>query len=89
MLAGGAGGQASNGLVAEYHFDGDANDSSGGGNHGTINGALFVTGVSEQALSFDGVDDYVEISKYYKFTATLTYGSNTTSSEAAFTIRRR
>ncbi len=63
MLAGGAGAQASNGLVAEYHFDGDANDSSGGGNHGTINGALFVTGVSEQALSFDGVDDYVEISK--------------------------
>lgn len=48
------------GLVAEYHFDGDARDSSGNGNDGTINGAAFVDGVSGQALSFDGVDDYVD-----------------------------
>jgi hypothetical protein len=32
------------GAVAEYHFDGDANDSSGNGNDGTIYGATFVDG---------------------------------------------
>jgi hypothetical protein len=30
------------GLVAEWHFDGDAKDSSGNGNDGTIYGAIFV-----------------------------------------------
>ncbi|MCK4797404.1 MAG: LamG domain-containing protein, partial [Spirochaetes bacterium] len=49
----------SNGLVAEWHFDGDAKDSSGNGNDGVIYGATFVDGVSDKALSFDGVDDYV------------------------------
>ena len=54
---------AEQGLVADYHFDGDANDSSGNENNGTIyGGAAFVDGVSGQALSFDGVDDYVNVS---------------------------
>ena len=46
-------------LVAYYPFDGDTNDHSGNGNDGTNNGATFVSGVSGQALSFDGTDDYV------------------------------
>ena len=51
------------GPIAEYHFNGNALDSSGNGNDGTINGgATFVPGKYGQALSFDGVDDYVEIS---------------------------
>ncbi|MCE8429754.1 MAG: PxKF domain-containing protein [Candidatus Methanoperedens sp.] len=55
--------QLSNGLIAEYHFDSDAKDSSGNGNDGTINGgAAFVDGVEGKAMSFDGVDDYVETS---------------------------
>jgi len=49
------------GLVGDWHFDGSASDSSGNGNHGTINGATFVQGVSGQALSFDGVDDMVVV----------------------------
>lgn len=49
------------GLVGTWHFDGNAQDSSGNGNHGTINGATFVQGINGQALSFDGVDDYVDI----------------------------
>ncbi len=52
-------GAAVSGLVGEWHFDGNAQDSSGNGNHGTISGATFVTGISGQALSFDGVNDYV------------------------------
>lgn len=55
------------GLEAEYHFSGDATDSSGNGNDATINGATFTTdknGVSNQALSFDGVNDYVNKSPF-------------------------
>lgn len=48
-------------IVAEYHFDGNAQDSSGNGNHGVISGATFVQGISGQALSFDGLDDYVNM----------------------------
>ncbi|WP_167879431.1 LamG-like jellyroll fold domain-containing protein [Methanococcoides sp. NM1] len=47
------------GLVAYYPFDGDVRDYSGNNNHGTNNGAVFVSGVRNQALSFDGKDDYV------------------------------
>jgi hypothetical protein len=53
--------QSEDGLVGEWHFDGDAKDSSGNGNDGTVYGATFVDGVRGQALSFDGVDDYVEV----------------------------
>jgi PGF-CTERM protein/uncharacterized repeat protein (TIGR01451 family) len=53
------------GLVAEWHFDeGSGNvlkDSSGNGNDGTIDGATWVEGKFGQALSFDGVNDYVEV----------------------------
>ncbi|MDP3103730.1 MAG: LamG-like jellyroll fold domain-containing protein [Candidatus Methanoperedens sp.] len=55
------------GLVAEWHFDEGAGnvvkDSSGNGNDGTIYGATWVDGKFGKALSFDGVDDYVEILK--------------------------
>ncbi|MFA6896999.1 MAG: DUF2341 domain-containing protein [Patescibacteria group bacterium] len=42
-----------------------AHDKSGNGNDGTISGATFTTdrnGNANQALSFDGADDYVEVS---------------------------
>jgi len=52
------------GLVAYWSFDeGSGNiayDSSGNGNHGTIYGAKWTQGKFGQALSFDGVDDYVD-----------------------------
>jgi len=52
----------SDGLVAHYKFDGDANDSSGNGNHGTeYGGVTYVDGVIGKAGSFDGVDDYIGI----------------------------
>lgn len=62
VLAGMAGtGAAETGLVGEWHFDGDAKDSSGNGNDGTVYGATFVDGKVGKALSFDGVDDYVRV----------------------------
>jgi trimeric autotransporter adhesin len=48
-------------LVAQWHFEGNANDSSGHSNNGTVSGATFVPGKLGQALSFDGVDDFVNI----------------------------
>ena len=52
------------GLVAYYPLDGDATDASGHGNHGTVMGPVATAGRygdSAGALSFDGVDDVVEI----------------------------
>ena len=53
------------GLVGLWHFDGDALDSSGNGNNGTLHNFKsppgWVSGMFGQALSFDGIDDYVEV----------------------------
>jgi len=49
-------------LVASYALDGDLTDSSGQGNNGTLVGnATYDAGVSGQAISFNGVDSYVDI----------------------------
>lgn len=51
------------GLVAHYEFEGNANDSSGNGNHGIeYGGVSYMSGVIGQAGSFDGVDDYISVS---------------------------
>lgn len=52
------------GLVAYYPFDGNANDESGNGHDGTVHGATLTTdrnGNSESAYSFDGQDDYIDV----------------------------
>ncbi len=52
-------------LIAYWKFDEKtgitAYDSSGYGNHGTIQGATWVTGKFGGALSFDGKDDYLKV----------------------------
>lgn len=59
------GGQAkvdTTGLVAWYPFSGNAGDSSGHNNNGTVYGATLTTdryGRSEKAYSFDGSNDYI------------------------------
>ena len=47
-------------LVAGYPFENTANDIKGV-NNGTVYGATFVDGQCGRALSFDGVDDYVDL----------------------------
>ncbi len=53
-------------IVGNLHFNENsgsvAYDSSGYGNAGAINGAVWTDGKYNPALEFDGVDDYVEIS---------------------------
>jgi hypothetical protein len=53
-----------NNLVGLWHFSGNALDSSGNGNYGTLQGDAtftFATGKFGQALSLDGTSDYVEV----------------------------
>ena len=54
----------SNGLVGWWPFNGNANDESGTGNNGTVNGASLTQdrfGNANMAYGFDGVDDYISI----------------------------
>jgi len=47
-------------LVGWWKLDSDANDSSGSGNDGTVNGnPNWVIGPIDGALQFDGVDDFI------------------------------
>ena len=53
-----------NGLVGYWPFNGNANDESGNGNHGVVNGATLSTdryGVSNKSYSFNGVDNFIEV----------------------------
>jgi hypothetical protein len=54
---------STNGLVGWWPFNGNANDESGNGNNGTVNGASLTSdrnGIANKAYSFDGIDDYIE-----------------------------
>lgn len=50
------------GNVGLWHFDGNADDTSGNGNNGAVFGANLVAGrVGPEAYSFDGSNDYIEV----------------------------
>lgn len=54
----------STGMVAYYPFNGNANDESGNGNHGTVNGASLTTdrfSNSNSAYAFNGTSDYINV----------------------------
>jgi len=58
-------------LVASYSFEDNANDGSGNGLNGTVWGnPFFVDGFVGKALSFDGVNDYVEVGNNAAFDIT-------------------
>ena len=54
-----------NGLVGWWGFNGNAQDGSGNGNHGTVNGATLITdrfGNQNSAYNFDGINfNHIEI----------------------------
>ena len=58
-------GSLTNGLVGYWPFCGNANDDSGNGLNGVVNGATLTTdrfGNSNSAYSFDGVNDFISTS---------------------------
>lgn len=70
----------SNGLVGWWPFNGNANDESGNGNNGTVNGATLTAdrfGVADKAYSFDGVNDLISTSRNFitEFTVSLWFSS--------------
>ena len=53
-----------NGLVGWWGFNGNANDESGNGNNGTVNGTVLTTdrfGNPNSAYSFDGINNHIQI----------------------------
>jgi hypothetical protein len=57
-------GSLTQGLVGYWPFCGNANDDSGHGNNGTVNGAKLTTdrfGNSNSAYDFDGLSNYIQI----------------------------
>ncbi len=53
-----------NGLVSYYPFNGNANDSSGRGNNGTVYGETLTTdrfGNCGQAYKFNGINNFIEV----------------------------
>ena len=53
-----------NGLVAYYPFNGNANDASGNGNNGVVNGATLTSdrnGNANNSYSFNGVNNFIEL----------------------------
>jgi hypothetical protein len=58
-------------LVASYSFENNVQDGSGNGLNGTIRGnPAFVEGIAGMALSFDGVNDYVDLGNNAAFDIT-------------------
>jgi hypothetical protein len=87
------GGGLTNGLVAYYPFNGNANDESGNGNNGTVNGATLIVdrfGKPGKAYNFDGISNEINIgnlgvindqtiSLWFKKQVDINYPSGTTS----------
>jgi len=78
-------------LVAHYEFEGTTNDSSSNGRNGTAVGdPIFVAGKIGQAISLDGIGDYVEITGYKGILGpnaiTVTAWINTTATETGAII---
>ena len=56
-----------NGLVGWWGFNGNAQDGSGNGNHGTVNGATLTTdrfGNQNGAYDFDGMNDFINVADH-------------------------
>ncbi len=67
-------GSLTQGLAGWWKFDGNANDSSGNGNHGVVNGATLTTdrfGNLDSAYLFDGTSPYILISNDFGSTVSI------------------
>jgi hypothetical protein len=63
------------GLQAYYPFNGNAQDASGNGKHGIVNGATLTTdryGYANNAYSFDGLNDFIALNHAFNGYTQLT-----------------
>ena len=76
------------GLVGWWPFNGNANDESGNGNNGTVNGATLTTdrnGLANKSYSFSGANNYILINNglisnvFGSFSISLWFKTNTTN----------
>ena len=68
-------GSLSDGLLGWWPFCGNANDESGNGNNGTVNGATLTTdrfGFANSAYDFDGIDDEIIVNEVTQLDGTTT-----------------
>lgn len=75
-------GSLNTGLVGFWPFCGNANDASGNGNNGTVNGATLTAdrfGNASSAYSFDGVDDYISLGAPF-------FNGNTTVNQFSYSV---
>lgn len=73
------------GLIGEWLLDGNARDTSGNGNHGTVTGATLTDDELNRvnrAYSFDGTNDYIQISD----SSTLNTNNDAVSVECFFRV---
>ncbi len=57
-----------NGLIGWLPLNGNSNDESGNGNNGAVHGATLTSdrfGIVNKAYSFDGLNDWIEISNHF------------------------
>jgi hypothetical protein len=74
-------------LIGHWKFDGNTNDSSGQSQTGSaVGGPLFASSSIGQALTFDGVDDRVDIAASNDATSPLRYLLRGATSTRSFTI---
>ena len=65
-----------NGLVGYWPFNGNANDASGNGNNGTVNGATLTAdrnGITNNSYMFDGISKYIEVPSTTSISVTSSY----------------
>ena len=80
------------GLIAYYPFNGNANDESGNGNSGSVNGAILTSdrfGNENNGYKFDGLDDFITTEAVLgvgQFNVTFSFWANSNATDFDMSI---
>lgn len=70
--------QITSGLVAYYPFNGNANDESGNGHNGVVNGATLSTdrfGSFNKAFLFNGINNFIQVNNFLLLNDNFSYSA--------------
>jgi len=79
------------GIVAYYPFNGNANDESGNGFNGTVQGATLTSdrfGITDRAYSFNGNDNYIQTSVLPDLKTRFSYSVWIKNTDQTFSTKR-